>query len=379
MSLGYKKNIIKQVFIHETMNWGGAEVLRKTYASYANKSDNLGVTFEILIICLRSKGVLGEVLDNMDGVQVIALNWQGKLPAWGLVWQLCRKLRAIKPDVVHTCLFEANRHGVIASRLAGIQKVMIEEHGDNCWMGWRERWLSRMLVRLSSQVLTVSQAHAKHIIDYMPYPRDKVTVLRNCVDIQRLLLSEKKEDEVSQGCFLLNIGSLRKIKNMPVLLQAHAMVLKRVPDCHLSIVGDGELKSELVELTHALDMSEQVSFLGLREDIGSLLNQADIYVHAGSAESFCIAMAEALCSSRACVAPDNAVFRELTHDGKVAMLVEPNSPEAMADAIVYLINHKAERKALGEAAGKYALENFLPEQYILSLLGIYKAIGVLRA
>jgi len=367
MSLAYKKEVIKQVFIHETMNWGGAEVLRKTYASYANKLDDLGVTFEITIICLRSKGVLGEMLDKIDGVQVIALNWQGKFPAWRLVLQLRRRLRMIKPDVVHTCLFEANRHGVIGSRLAGIKKVIIEEHGDNCWMGWRERWQSRMLVRLASKVLTVSQAHAKHIIDYMPYPRDKVTVLGNCVDIHRLLLSEGGRSTASQGCSLVNIGGLRKIKSIPILLQAHAILLKRMPNCHLSIVGDGKLKSELVELAHELEINEQVSFLGLREDIGSILNQADLYVHTGSAESFCISMAEALCSSRACVAPNSAVFRELTNDGRVAMLVESNSPEAIADAIIYLMNHNSERNALGEAAGKYALGKFLPKQYILAL------------
>ncbi|MDX8397185.1 MAG: glycosyltransferase family 4 protein [Mariprofundaceae bacterium] len=365
---------IKQVFIHETMAWGGAEVLRKTFANFIQAHADWQNQFEIVIICLTKKGPVAELLEK-QGMQVIALNWRQEQSSWRLILRLKRLLKGLQPDVVHSCLFQAHKHAVLAARLAGCKHVMIEEHGDNQWMGRQEKWTNRILSYLATKVIAVSNAQAAHLIESMPYSADKVVVLPNCIDVG--LLSQDHQGGGAGPMKLVAVGGLREVKQIPLLLKAFALLLERRPDCSLSIVGEGGLKESLICLAHELGVNEKVHFLGLRQDVADILQHSDVYVHAGHSESFCIAMAEAMYSGCACVAPDCAVFRELSDDGRVIRLFEVGNEVAMATALLNLLQVKDEMCELGQQASKYAAVAFHPKQYVSGLRELYKLTGVL--
>lgn len=361
-------------YIHETLDWGGAEVLRRTVTRFMQKDARWQGRFRLTLICLRDAGPVGDLIAQ-DGVEVIGMGWQGKLPSWRLVRALTRLLRNQRPDIVHTCLYQAHRHGIAAARLAGCSVVLMEEHGLNdWWMGRRERLLSVAMAYAATRVVAVSHAHAEHLMRVMHYPRYKLHVVPNCIDPERLGGAPQFAVRRAEGRSLTSIGGLRHMKRHSLLLQAFRLVLRRLPECQLNIVGEGPLREELESLARSLGIDKHVGFWGTCHDVRDILANTDVYVHAGHMETFCIAMAEAMYAGCACVGVRTAVMEELTDHGQVAVLVPPEDPEAMAEAVVDMLGAPDIRAQMGEKAAEYVNQHYLPQHHVASMMALYEEL-----
>ena len=156
---------------------------------------------------------------------------------------------------------------------------------------------------------------------------------------------------------VLTVGNLYGVKGHADLVRAVARV--RTPATFL-IAGaplstQPEVALELERLRDALGLADKVKLLGWQEDVSSLLEQCDLYVHPSHSEACPLAVLEAMAAGRAVVATAVGGVPELVASMETGLLVPPHAPGALANAIDLLLQDPARREAMGQA-GKRRVE-----------------------
>jgi glycosyltransferase involved in cell wall biosynthesis len=117
----------------------------------------------------------------------------------------------------------------------------------------------------------------------------------------------------------------------------------------LDIVGTGPDARRLRQLASSLGLSQEVTFLGSleRSAVAQRYRDADLFTLPSSAEAFGNVFAEALASGLPIVGSNIGGIPELVEHGKNGLLVDPGSPDALAQAILYLADDAELRESMG--------------------------------
>jgi len=161
-----------------------------------------------------------------------------------------------------------------------------------------------------------------------------------------------------EGTFLwLAVGRLEVQKDYPTLLRAFAQLDRS--GSALWVAGEGSLRADLESLSRSLHLADRVRFLGQRGDIPALMNAADAFVLSSAWEGFGLVIAEALACKLPVVVTDSGGPREVVDNGRVGFLVPPRDPDALAQAMVRLMDlPEAERRRMGELGREYVEANY---------------------
>jgi glycosyltransferase involved in cell wall biosynthesis len=152
-----------------------------------------------------------------------------------------------------------------------------------------------------------------------------------------------------------------------VLIDAFAAIAHRYPDWDLQIWGDGPLRPELEKRVRLQGLTGRVKLPGRTDRLCDELRQGDIFVLSSDFEGFPNVMLEAMAIGLPCIAADcRSGPRELAANGKLAMLVPPGRPVALASAIEQFIVDPDLRQEFGTRAAAsvrqvYALSAILSQ------------------
>ncbi|WP_431427652.1 glycosyltransferase [Bacteroides hominis] len=114
--------------------------------------------------------------------------------------------------------------------------------------------------------------------------KHSVEIIKNGVEVEKFSFNQNIRSVYRQKLglekmyVLLHVGRLCKVKNQSFLLEVFAELNQKIQSCRLLIVGDGELNKTLLNQCYALGISDKVLFLGLRNDISSILQAADLFL-----------------------------------------------------------------------------------------------------
>ncbi|MEM9383035.1 MAG: glycosyltransferase family 4 protein, partial [Planctomycetota bacterium] len=144
---------------------------------------------------------------------------------------------------------------------------------------------------------------------------------------------------------VLFVGRLTRQKGIGFLLRAAARVLERRPEVRFVLVGDGEERASLVELTASLGIARRVFFAGSVDDAARdrAYGEADVFVLSSISEPFGLTPLEALRHGAAVVLSDTCGVREVLPSAPV---VPPWDAAGMADSILRLLGDAALREDL---------------------------------
>ncbi len=153
-----------------------------------------------------------------------------------------------------------------------------------------------------------------------------------------------------------------RYKGHDVLLQALPLVRERVPDATLEIVGDGPLRAELARLASDLGVASATTFHGSIADgpRDEILGRASVFAMpsrleaGGAGEGFGIAYIEAGAHGLPVVAGNVGGALDAVVDDETGLLVDPESPRAIADALVELLRDRERARRLGHAGWERA-------------------------
>ena len=157
------------------------------------------------------------------------------------------------------------------------------------------------------------------------------------------------------------VGRLHEQKGVDTLLRAFARLRADRPDARvvLRLVGDGPLRADLLALARELDVAAE--FLGERDDVEALLEDADVFVLPSRAEGMSNALLEAMAAGVPTIVTDIPGNADVIRQEENGLLVEPDDPEGLAAAIGRLLDDGALRERIGPAArgtveAEYALD-----------------------
>jgi glycosyltransferase involved in cell wall biosynthesis len=157
---------------------------------------------------------------------------------------------------------------------------------------------------------------------------------------------------------LLAVCRLVEQKGVDVAIDALTRVRDRHPAVHLVVLGEGPLREELGDLAARRGVADAVSFPGRVGDVAWWLRRADVVVHPARWEGFGLALLEAMLCARPIVASAVSSIPEIVADGETGVLVPPDDPFALADAIGGLLDSPARAASLGEAGRVRAAAEF---------------------
>lgn len=212
----------------------------------------------------------------------------------------------------------------------------------------------------NDRLVAVSRATRDHHCE-RGLDRSRVEVLYNGVDLDRFrprprtgrLRAELGLDE--DAVIALAVGQIGLRKGLDVL--AEAVTATRAQRLHLVLVGERlSAKEESVEFDEAITgrfakagLSDHLHRLGYRDDVPSLMNEADLLVHAANQEPLGRVLLEAAASGLPIVATNVGGTPEIL-DRDSAVLVEPGTPDALADGLTTVLTDPASAQERAVAA-----------------------------
>lgn len=208
-------------------------------------------------------------------------------------------------------------------------------------------------------------------------PDDRLSVIPNGVDVDRIHRGDpvdlREEFGVPrQSSALVFVGSLIRRKGVDVLLRAMARVEATGDRFSLFIVGDGEERSALEELSRSLDVDGRVFFAGERHDAGAILRgTADVAVVPSREEPFGLTAIEAGACGVPVVASDIPGLGEVIEHGRTGLTFEPGSVDDLADALGELLSRPDLRRQLGRSARRRVDEEYTVERYVRRFEALY--------
>jgi glycosyltransferase involved in cell wall biosynthesis len=156
------------------------------------------------------------------------------------------------------------------------------------------------------------------------------------------------------------------------VLQAVARVVQRHPRFRIVFIGDGAERATLERLTADLGLREHVVFAGLRHDAAELMQGFDVSILGSSEESFPNAIMESMAVAVPVVSTRVGGVSELVDDGVHGKLVPYGDVEAMAEAIVWMLDHPDERRRMGRAGRERIGIEFSTERMVAQTEAVYR-------
>jgi sugar transferase (PEP-CTERM/EpsH1 system associated) len=320
----------------------------------------------------------GSLMPRIDPSRCRVVELGDKLGGdYRLYFKLAREFRRYRIHIAHTHSWATAMEGIIGAHLA---KVPIIVHGEHGTMKTNTRLhvqIQRWLWRTTDQVLSVSSVLRENLHKKFNFPKERIRVVANGVDLSRFAFSRSGVDYKARLGLPANalaigaVGRVVPVKAYPVLLKACKLVFKEIPNAHLLLVGDGPLLDTLVQFTQDNAMANRVHFLGARKDVPEILRGLDVYVLSSQSEGMSNTILEAMASGRPVIATAVGGNPELVVDGETGLLVPPNDPEAMAAAITKLLRESELRQQMGRAGRRCVEQHFSLDVMVRNYAKVY--------
>jgi len=327
------------------------------------------------VVCLSGRGALADELEQ-GGVETRCLQAVG-LRSVTRFWALVREFRRRRPQLVQTYLFHANLVGRLAAAVAGVPRVVsgirVAEQRYVSRLWW-DRWTQRLVDRH----VAVSQAAARFSVDTGRLQPDRVVVIPNGVDTQRLAAVAPRSP-VSWGLpaearMILFAGRLDDQKDPLLLLEAVQEVLDHLPDVHLVMAGSGPLHEVLQQRIASAPTRPRMHLLGQRSDVPALLRSASCFVLPSRWEGMPNAVLEAMAAGCPVVATRVEGSTEILDHDRCGLLVPVGDAAALSAAITRVLTDPPLVDCLTSAARHMVEQSYTWERTVAEYESLYRGL-----
>jgi len=246
-----------------------------------------------------------------------------------------RLARRFRPDVLHAHWWlPAGICGLVASRLTGVPLV-VTLHGTDVHLlrhGLLRR-LGGLVLRHAALVVVVSEDLRRSVVAALGLPVDRVQVLRMPVERVAVLDSAVRTAPSGGPLRLVAAGRLSDEKGFDVLLEALVLAVAEGLDVQLELVGSGPEHSRLAALAARLDGRVRLIPAQPRAALWERMDAAQALVVPSRREGLGLVALEAIARGRPVIASRVGGLPETVRDGVDGVLIPPEDPRALADAL----------------------------------------------
>ncbi len=344
--------------------------------------------FTPYVLCLKG----GDLIDDLNskGIhsEVIGLDKIVSLKGIRKGFWLYKFIKRERISIVVTYHQDADIWGGFFSWLA--RADVISSRRDLGYQLTRKHiFLYKILNRLYSRIVCVSDAVLKHVAAREAADEKKMLTVYNCLDaakydsesVRSKAKALRKELLIGSSTIILGcLGSFRPIKGYIYLVRALSKVVEVHQDIKLVLVGyiDSDYFTEVKEEAEQLGLSDYLIFTGHKTDTLKYMALFDIFILPSLSEGFSNALIEAMAAGKPVVATDVGGNAEVVENGKSGLIVEPGDSIELSVAILRYLKEPALQKSCG-SNGKKAVSNTLNIEVMMNRLeGIYELLTLRR-
>jgi len=367
---------IRVGFVLHVMQVAGAEVL------VTETIRRLGSRIEPAVFCLDAIGVLGERL-LAAGVPVKNYNRRPGLDL-SVSGRMAADIRTHGIEVLHAHQYTPFFYSAIAARRSSPRpKVIFTEHGRHYpdVVSARRRWLNRMVFdRMADDVNAVCEFSAGALAEKDGFERSRIHVIPNGIDAPKYsAVADLRALRARLGLepsrkYIACVARFHPVKDHATLLKAFARVASARADTDLLLVGDGALRDALEQLCLDLGVTARVRFLGVRDDVADILRAIDVFVLTSVSEAASITLLEAMASAAPVVVTRVGGNPEIVRDGIDGLLAPRGDAEAIAEALLKLLENPLLAQKMGRDGAARANSMFRLDQTVDRYYDVYATL-----
>ncbi|OGY50293.1 MAG: hypothetical protein A3J65_04660 [Candidatus Buchananbacteria bacterium RIFCSPHIGHO2_02_FULL_45_11b] len=295
--------------------------------------------------------------------------------------EICRLIKAIRPDIVHLNSSKASIVGSLASFLArhslNSQKhrLIYTVHGFvfNEPMSRAKKifyiWLEKMTAMFKDKLICVSEFDRQQGLIHKICRPNKLITINN--GIPPLIFLEPAAGKIELGLpqdkiIIGAIANFYETKGLSFLIKAAAEIISAHPEVFFVLIGEGELRPKLEKEIENLGLKNNFLLSGAKPEAYKYLSAFDLFVLPSIKEGFSYTILEAMQAAKPIIATEVGGNPEMIIDGENGLLVKPAGPEELAGAINKILSDKNLAPRLGRQAKidvsqKFRLEKMLGE------------------
>ena len=364
---------MRVALIIDSLRIGGAQKLVTQFVSAVSRQ-----TIETTVISLRGDPVASNLdLIRSAGAEIESFPSHSLLDVRRLM-RLIRYLREEKFDLIHTHLSYANILGCLAGRFAGIP-VIATLHSTGHDPEQKSRLITRLeeviLRYFARRILAVGYTVASTFQDRLgsramdiipngvPAPIDFAPLARQ--QLRREIAGDENR------VVIISIGRFVPAKGYEDMIEAFEILHRRDPRPVLVIAGVGKLFEKIKSQISELQLESVVNCLGARNDVPQLLAASDIYISSSHWEGLPMALLEAMMAGLPTVATSVGDIPKVVTP-ETGILVPPQDPACLAEALGDLVSMPEKARAMGAAARTRATQEYSLDIWIKRLTSLYE-------
>jgi glycosyltransferase involved in cell wall biosynthesis len=286
-----------------------------------------------------------------------------------VLWQLVRLIRRERPAIVHTHSAKAGFLGRLAAWLCHTPVIIHTFHGlpFHDFMSRRRKraylLLDRLVLRMTDAFLAVAPRVAREAVEHRIAPPGGITVVPSAVELDQIPSAPhaaiRRELGIGPDVPLIGtVGRLEYQKAPLDFVRMAARVAAVRPSSCFVMVGEGPLTAEAE--AEARRLGVEVRFTGFRTDASLVASAFDVFVISSLYEGLGRALTEAVASGRPVVATAVNGVPDLIVPGVTGLLARPGDPATIAECVLWLLDHPAEARRLGDTGSRWVRWMFDP-------------------
>jgi glycosyltransferase involved in cell wall biosynthesis len=360
-------------FLLDRMEIGGAERLLALLAP-ALRSGGI----EPIFLCLYQAGAVGEQLRN-EGFQVVSFNLKNRLDLFGYRrlthWLKQEHLHGLYTYDGPMLMFWA----AVAKRRGWIRHYWIGFHTtQRLDRFFRRLFAERFSLAGADSIVVLSEHHRNVLLARYHLPTGRFTIIPNGIDTSHFrppadsATCKQALGLPADSLTVSLIARIRPEKRHDLFLEAARLVHPQMPQTRFLIAGSGPLEEKYKDFVRQHDMQDYTLFLGLRDDISLIWGATDVGLLCSDTETLPVSLLEAGACGVPVVGTDVEGIRQVIQQRVNGLLVPHNDPQALAQAIVQLLQNPQQRAEMGKAACQFVERNFSFQKMIRDYLELFE-------
>ncbi len=280
-------------------------------------------------------------------------------------FQLLLYCKKHKIDIIHTHHRYPELISVLVSKIAGV-KTITTVHSLVSGLN--------VLSFRSDEIICVSNAVKKNLIENYPHSKKRITVLYNCVEDS--FFDAKSDGKIIRNKFgltsddkiILFAGRISRIKGADTLINAFVKINRQNKNLKLILLG----QVEDINISDVIKGFEKYIFvIQPVKDILDFYQTSHIVVLPSRIDPFPYVMLEAGAMKKPFIGGDTGGISEFIEDGVNGILIEPGNYDQLADKIIFVINNREQAEVLADALYQKVRKECDCVEYIQKLKNIY--------
>ncbi|MBL7072330.1 MAG: glycosyltransferase family 4 protein [Candidatus Omnitrophica bacterium] len=363
--------MMKILLLTTHINIGGVGFYTVNLAKYLRKMGHEPVV-------VSSGGDLEELLQKADARHIkmdLKTKAEFGFKVAKAILPLTRLVQKEGFDVIHAQTRVAQVAGGIVSK---ITRVPIVSTGHGFFK--HERLFRKLFPFWGDKIIAISESVRGHLINDFHIDEKKITVVYNGIELDRFLRKNGKIDQNMRDKMSLDrdltivgaIGRLSSVKGYIYLIKAFKKVAEKNKNARLLLVGEGDEKPKLEKEVKEAGLTNKVIFESKKMATEDYLSVMDIFCQPSIKEGLGLALIEAMASGRACIGSNVGGIPEIIDDEIDGILVPPENPEALAEAITRLLSDAELKQTFSTRAPQKAQTKFSIEENARKTAEVYE-------